>query len=91
MSLGIDLRSGDIDFSISIYPDTFSGMLKFQRDSNDLIVSADGSYHLEFGKFEQESISFPCSIFATSVTDDDAESYYFNDNGLEIGGITQGI
>jgi hypothetical protein len=87
LSLGFDListKDPDVSTSISVYPDGVNGVLKFKRDDESLVVEASGSYVMEIGEWEEENLDLPAFIMFTRITDENADSYYFGDDGIGI-------
>ena len=87
LSLGFDListKDPDVSTSISVYPDGVNGVLKFKRDDESVVVEASGSYVMEIGEWEEENLDLPAFIMFTRITDENADSYYFGDDGIGI-------
>jgi len=87
LSLGFDListKDPDISTSISVYPDGVNGVLKFRREDESVVVEASGSYVMEIGEWEEENLDLPAFIMFTRITDENADSYYFGDDGIGI-------
>jgi hypothetical protein len=87
LSLGFDListKDPDVSNSISVYPDGVNGVLKFKRVDESVVVEASGSYVMEIGEWEEENLDLPAFIMFTRITDENADSYYFGDDGIGI-------
>lgn len=87
--LGVELvsQTNDTTFMVDVYPDQFEGTLEVNRSGNTVTIKAAGVYRLTMGDFERENICFPSQVRASSLGDDNGDSYPLGpkQKGLIIG------
>jgi hypothetical protein len=87
--LGLELvsKTNDTTFMLSVYPDQLEGTFEVNRSGNKVTIKADGVYRLTMGDFERQNICFPSEVRASSLGDDNGDSYPLGpkEEGLIIG------